>query len=55
MAQMTDPLAALTSFQAVFETEGIPLQPGVIDPGSFIWIVRTDHPDSLMFGSTVAR
>jgi hypothetical protein len=31
VALMTDPTAALTDFQRVFETEGIPLQPGVID------------------------
>lgn len=38
---MTDPMAALTSFQEVFETEGIPLQPGVIDPTLF---VHRDQP-----------
>lgn len=41
MSQMTDPMAALTSFQEVFETEGIPLQPGVIDPTLF---VHRDQP-----------
>jgi hypothetical protein len=41
VAQMTDPLAALTSFQEVFETEGIPLQRGVIDPTLF---VHRDEP-----------
>lgn len=40
MAQMTDPLAALTSFQAVLETERIPLQPGVIDPTLFVHLDR---------------
>lgn len=38
---MTDPLAALTSFQEVFETKGIALQPGVIDPALF---VHLDQP-----------
>lgn len=41
MAQLTDPLVALTSFQAVFEREGIPLQPGIIDPALF---VHLDQP-----------
>jgi hypothetical protein len=41
VVQMTDPLAALTSFQEVLETEGIALQPGVIDPALF---VHLDQP-----------
>lgn len=41
MVQMTDPMAALTSFQAVFESESIPLQSGFIDPTLF---VHLDHP-----------
>jgi hypothetical protein len=42
VAQMTDPLAALNSFQEVFETEGILLQRGVIDPELY---VHVDHPN----------
>lgn len=41
MAQMTDPTAALIDFQRVFETERIPLQPGVIDPALY---VHLDQP-----------
>jgi hypothetical protein len=40
VAQMTDPTAALIDFQRVFETEGIPLQPGVIDPILFVHLDR---------------
>jgi hypothetical protein len=38
LAQMTDPHAALISFQTVFETEGIPLQPGVLDQDLFLHV-----------------
>lgn len=41
VAQMTDPTAALIDFQRVFETEDIPVQPGVIDPALF---VHLDQP-----------
>jgi hypothetical protein len=37
---MTDPTDALTDFQRVFETEGIPLQPGAIDPTLFVHLDR---------------
>jgi hypothetical protein len=47
VAQMTDPSAALTSFQEVFGTEGIPLQPGVIDPDLFVY--RDEPTGSLRF------
>lgn len=47
MAQMTDPLAALISFQKAFKGGAISLQPGSIDPEVF---VHMDQPnDSTRF------
>lgn len=38
MAQMTDPHAALTSFQTAFDTQLISLQPGVLDRDLFLHV-----------------
>jgi hypothetical protein len=42
MPQMTDPFAALESFQEVLTNDVMPLQRGIIDPELF---VRLDHPN----------
>ena len=55
---MTDPTAALIDFQRIFGTEGIPLQPGVIDRALFVHLDRPANSPRLTYvrldGRTVA-